>query len=102
MQVTKGTWRMREQCVPGSLSSSPAQETGNESRSNAEISLRNFFNKIYIISLFWYDVLDSKDKLRLRDTVRSYRSTAHAHGRLSMDFELTRLVQSSVFFLNQK
>ena len=30
MQVTKGTWRMREQCVPGSLSSSLAQEPGNE------------------------------------------------------------------------
>ena len=30
MQVTKGTWRMREQCLPGSLSSSPAQEPGNE------------------------------------------------------------------------
>ena len=30
MQVTKGTRRMREQCVPGSLSSSPAQEPGNE------------------------------------------------------------------------
>ena len=29
-------------------------------------------------------------------------STAHAHGRLSMDFERTRLVQSSVYFLNQK
>ena len=27
MQVTKGTWRMREQCVPGS---SPTQEPGNE------------------------------------------------------------------------
>ena len=25
-----GTWRMREQCVPGSLSSSHAQEPGNE------------------------------------------------------------------------
>ena len=32
MQVTKGTWRMREQCVPGSLSSSPAREPGNEAR----------------------------------------------------------------------
>ena len=32
MQVTKGTWRMREQCVPGSLSSSPAQEPGNAAR----------------------------------------------------------------------
>ena len=30
MQVTKGTWRMREQCVPGSLSSAHAQEPGNE------------------------------------------------------------------------
>ena len=30
MQVTKGTWRMCEQCVPGSLSSSPTQEPGNE------------------------------------------------------------------------
>ena len=30
MQVTKGTWRMREQCVPGSLSSSYAREPGNE------------------------------------------------------------------------
>ena len=30
MQVTKGTWRMREQCVPGSLSSSHALEPGNE------------------------------------------------------------------------
>ena len=32
MQVTKGIWRMREQCVPGSLSSSPAQEPGNEAK----------------------------------------------------------------------
>jgi len=30
MQVTKGTWRMREQRVPGSLSSSHAQEPGNK------------------------------------------------------------------------
>ena len=30
MQVTKGTWRMHKQCVPGSLSSSLAQEPGNE------------------------------------------------------------------------
>ena len=29
MQVTKGTWCMREQCVPSSLSSSPAREPGN-------------------------------------------------------------------------
>jgi len=31
MQVTKGTWHMREQCVPGSLSSLPAQEPWNVS-----------------------------------------------------------------------
>ena len=30
MQVTKGTWCMCEQCVPGSLSSSHAREPGNE------------------------------------------------------------------------
>ena len=30
MKVTKGTWRMHEQCVLGSLSSSTAQEPGNE------------------------------------------------------------------------
>ena len=29
MQVTKGTWHMHKQCVPGSLSF-PAQEPGNE------------------------------------------------------------------------
>ena len=30
MQVTKGTWRIHKQCVPGSLFSSLAQEPGNE------------------------------------------------------------------------
>ena len=30
MQITKGAWHTCEQCVPGSLSSSPAQEPGNE------------------------------------------------------------------------
>ena len=30
MQFTKGTWRMCEQCVPGSLSSYPAQQPENE------------------------------------------------------------------------
>ena len=32
MHVTKGIWHMRKQCVPGSLSSSPAQEPGNEAK----------------------------------------------------------------------
>ena len=39
MQVTKGTWRMREQCVPGSLSSSPAREPGNEARAGVDGAL---------------------------------------------------------------
>ena len=44
MQVTKRTWRMREQCVPGSLSSSPAQEPGNEAKHcSAEFLLRAGF-----------------------------------------------------------
>ena len=38
MQVTKGTWRMREQCVPGSLSSSPAREPGNEANKPHEFN----------------------------------------------------------------
>ena len=42
MQVTKGTWRMREQCVPGSLSSSHAQEPGNEARSGIDYKFRLF------------------------------------------------------------
>ena len=37
MQVTKGTSRMREQCVPGSLSSSHALEPGNEAMLSATI-----------------------------------------------------------------
>ena len=39
MQVTKGTWRMREQCVPGSLSSSPTQEPGNEAKYTVDLCL---------------------------------------------------------------
>ena len=43
MQVTKGTWCMREQCVPGSLSSAHAQEPGNEASSQEyRIGSRNF------------------------------------------------------------
>ena len=33
MHVTKGTWCMSEQCVPGSLSSFPGREPGNETKS---------------------------------------------------------------------
>ena len=40
MQVTKGTWRMCKQCVPGSLSSSPAQEPGNEANARDELNIR--------------------------------------------------------------
>ena len=62
MQVTKGTWRMREQCVPGSLSSSPTQEPGNEARVQSErrkvllgrdlpwvVSFEIFYGKLRII-----------------------------------------------------
>ena len=45
MQVTKGIWRMREQCVPGSLSSSPAQEPGNEARKRPAALTTTFFTK---------------------------------------------------------
>ena len=38
MQVTKGTLRMRKQCVPGSLSSSHAREPGNEAKAKVDIS----------------------------------------------------------------
>ena len=30
IQITKGTWHLREQYVPGYLSSFPSQEPGNE------------------------------------------------------------------------
>ena len=40
--------------------------------------------------------------LRLRDTVCSYRSTAHAHGRLSMDFELMRISAIECLFFEPK
>ena len=32
MEVTKGTWRMCAQIVPGSFSSSPTREPGNEAK----------------------------------------------------------------------
>ena len=34
MQVTNRTWQMHKHCVPGSVSSSPAEEAGNEDRSD--------------------------------------------------------------------
>ena len=32
MQVTKGTWCMRQQCVPGSISSFPTREPGHQAK----------------------------------------------------------------------
>ena len=53
MQVTKGTWCMRKQCVPGSLSFSPAQEPGNEAIScpaHVRLRVRNgLVNKVELI-----------------------------------------------------
>ena len=39
MQVTKGTMRMHEQCEPGSVSSSPAQEPGSKTITDSAIIL---------------------------------------------------------------
>ena len=39
MQVTKGTWCMHEHCVPGSVSSSPTREPGNEAITDSAIML---------------------------------------------------------------
>ena len=46
MQVTKGTWRMREQCVPGSLSSSPVREPGKEARS--AVAVRALISAVFV------------------------------------------------------
>ena len=51
MQVTKETWRMREQCVPGSLSSSPAQEPGNEASLVATHELVRAGHKVTILEM---------------------------------------------------
>ena len=48
MQVTKGTWRMCEQCVPGSLSSSPAREPGNKARCGLVI----YHDNVYIVKCY--------------------------------------------------
>ena len=48
MQVTKGTWHMREQCVPGPPSSSPTQEPGNEARlAHGELGSRPHSHNIF-------------------------------------------------------
>ena len=54
MQVTKGTWRMREQCVPGSLSSSPAREPGNEARSGGAVELFLHLLPHSLLSCNWH------------------------------------------------
>ena len=41
MQVTKGTWHMYEQCVPGSLPF-PAQEPGNEARQHTAMGVYKY------------------------------------------------------------
>ena len=58
MQVTKGTWRMREQCVPGSLSSSHAREPGNEASDDAMQELERWMTfKTYILCILEYTSL---------------------------------------------
>ena len=51
MQVTKGTWHMRKQCVPGSLSSFPAQEPGNEAEKEA---VKKTSAKMLLLILYVY------------------------------------------------
>ena len=51
MQVTMGTWHMREQCVPGSLSSSPAQEPGNDHPSLPPTFVRVYGNISCLLKL---------------------------------------------------
>ena len=53
MQVTMGTWRMREQCVPGSLSSSPAQEPGNEASIKAVHEWCSYTAEIQLMVWVW-------------------------------------------------
>ena len=45
MQVTKETCHMCEQCVPGSLPSSPAREPGNEASLHCAITLSSTFKE---------------------------------------------------------
>ena len=55
----------------------------------------NVFWKLLSVNVMW---LGQTPPLRLRDPVWLWRSTAHAHGRFSMDFELMPLVLSSNLF----
>ena len=59
MQVTKGTWRMREQCVPGSLSSSPTQEPGNEA--NCTLCVKKILLKYFHEWLKVCEIREIKD-----------------------------------------
>ena len=67
MQVTKGTWRMREQCVPGSLSSSPTREPGNEAMiTHVRSCARNLRPQRWPIgtiqSRFFHDISKNREK----------------------------------------
>ena len=63
-------------------------------RSNPEISLSNLLNKLYIISLLWYDILDNKDKLSNLFKKSSYVLMCHYVGR-------NKFVTSHPNFLNK-
>ena len=59
------------------------------------ISLRNLLNKLYIICLLWYDILDSKDKLSNLFKKSSYALMWHYTGR-------NKFVMSSQFLCHIK
>ena len=67
MQVTKGTWRMHEQCEPGSVSSSPTQEPGNEAITDSAIML----------SILKHSVLRNRKGLACKTTPRCQSSYSY-------------------------
>ena len=65
MQVTKETWHIHKQCVPGSLSSSPAQEPGNEARTimclliySSSLNTITLVLRVYLLQVMEAAVMD--------------------------------------------
>ena len=60
MKVTMGTWHMSKQCVPGSLSSFPLQEPGNEARFRVIFLVSSNFVGWYINQIHFCIVVPDK------------------------------------------
>ena len=85
MQVTKGTWHMREQCVPGSLSPPPpAQKPGNEAKKEPALA-QYTGNYMCYVGLFRSTISGSK-KVILDNTNRITSKTrvVRAHVQLNI------------------